>query len=925
MNRVDGGSRAARNARNARSAGTARPARAVAQDRCALARRRPTRRPSSTSPRAAAARRSRARRATRSTDGAALLARVIDVCFAVERADDGTFRFGPEEPPWACDETVDLEGAIDELGRLVEEWREIQAVIPSLDCRIRSPTSSASRSSTVDRERWQLIVSLDGRRSVRDLVRKTNRPVLDVCHAILALVDAGAVNVGPPPAAPVAARPNRAPAARRCDAAVEPEAPYGPGVESPHPGPNGHGSTSERERRSRRKGPLPQRLLRPARRLTRLRGVLPTRTSARRRRNGWSRPWTRFGASVTRVARERDPIQPTTESADTACSRGGRGGGTVVGRNATRVAADRRRPADRGPARRGARRADAVPASRSAGCSSSRARSPRPSSCARSPARSASSSSTSTTAPSTARSRRSSPSRSPAATRRSRSAGRTASSSSRWPTRRTSSRSTTSAPSPAPRSAPSSRPPSQIIETIERFFRVDGEVDEVMQAATDEADEDDRSRRASREVVEDAPIVKFVNLLVNQAVGDRASDIHVEPTESDLRIRFRIDGVLHEVMRSPRSIQAGVISPPQGHGRHQHRRAPHPAGRPHHDEGQRPQHRPARRDPADRVRREGRHAHPRQGPGDAQARGPRLPARGARRGSRRRYTQAVRHDPRDRPDRFGQVDDAVRDAQPAERRPTATSSPSRTRSSTGCPASTRCRSTRRPGSRSRARCARSCAPTPTSSSSVRSATRRPRSSRIEAALTGHLVLSTLHTNDAASTPMRLVEMGVEPFLVDERARLRRRAAPRPQALRQVQGAVPADRGRARRRRAGRPRSSTAASGRRCTGRSGARSCGRTGYRGRFGIHEVMVDVGGDRAADHRAPFVRRHPEGRVDAGHVVDALRRPAQGRPWARPRSKRSSGSSRDAPYVGARAIVSVLLQRGACDADTQVSPTSR
>ena len=36
---------------------------------------------------------------------------------------------------------------------------------------------------------------------------------------------------------------------------------------------------------------------------------------------------------------------------------------------------------------------------------------------------------------------------------------------------------------------------------------------------------------------------------------------------------------------------------------------------------------------------------------------------------------------------------------------------------------------------------------------------------IEAALTGHLVLSTLHTNDAASTPLRLVEMGVEPFLV----------------------------------------------------------------------------------------------------------------------------------------------------------------
>ena len=61
-------------------------------------------------------------------------------------------------------------------------------------------------------------------------------------------------------------------------------------------------------------------------------------------------------------------------------------------------------------------------------------------------------------------------------------------------------------------------------------------------------------------MVEDAPIVKFVNLLITQAIQDRASDIHLEPAEHDLRVRFRIDGVLHEVMRSPKSIQSGVIS-----------------------------------------------------------------------------------------------------------------------------------------------------------------------------------------------------------------------------------------------------------------------------------------------------------------------------------------------------------------------------
>ena len=100
--------------------------------------------------------------------------------------------------------------------------------------------------------------------------------------------------------------------------------------------------------------------------------------------------------------------------------------------------------------------------------------------------------------------------------------------------------------------------PTELAATIDRYFRVDAEVDTVAQAAADEySDNEDLS--SVSEVIEDAPIVKFVNLLITQAVNDRASDIHVEPTEHDLRIRFRIDGVLHEVMRSPRSIQAGVI------------------------------------------------------------------------------------------------------------------------------------------------------------------------------------------------------------------------------------------------------------------------------------------------------------------------------------------------------------------------------
>jgi type IV pilus assembly protein PilB len=65
---------------------------------------------------------------------------------------------------------------------------------------------------------------------------------------------------------------------------------------------------------------------------------------------------------------------------------------------------------------------------------------------------------------------------------------------------------------------------------------------------------------ADKNADQNAPIVRFVNLLISQAIQDRASDIHIEPTESDLRIRFRIDGVLHESQHAPKAAQAEIIS-----------------------------------------------------------------------------------------------------------------------------------------------------------------------------------------------------------------------------------------------------------------------------------------------------------------------------------------------------------------------------
>ncbi|HXP33629.1 MAG TPA: ATPase, T2SS/T4P/T4SS family [Acidimicrobiales bacterium] len=100
---------------------------------------------------------------------------------------------------------------------------------------------------------------------------------------------------------------------------------------------------------------------------------------------------------------------------------------------------------------------------------------------------------------------------------------------------------------------------ASIVAAIDKYHRLDTDAESISaQAASSFEAEDDLT--SVREVTEDAPIVKLVNLLITQAVQDRASDIHIEPSEHDLRVRYRIDGVLHEVMRPPKNIQSGIIS-----------------------------------------------------------------------------------------------------------------------------------------------------------------------------------------------------------------------------------------------------------------------------------------------------------------------------------------------------------------------------
>lgn len=99
-----------------------------------------------------------------------------------------------------------------------------------------------------------------------------------------------------------------------------------------------------------------------------------------------------------------------------------------------------------------------------------------------------------------------------------------------------------------------------VAAAIDRYCRADSELDELQDELGDVNDTASEMMGASSGLEDDAPIVRFVNLLITQAILDRASDIHIEPGEKDLAIRYRIDGVLHEMQKAPRASAAGVVS-----------------------------------------------------------------------------------------------------------------------------------------------------------------------------------------------------------------------------------------------------------------------------------------------------------------------------------------------------------------------------
>ncbi|MFC2071414.1 GspE/PulE family protein [Chloroflexota bacterium] len=101
-----------------------------------------------------------------------------------------------------------------------------------------------------------------------------------------------------------------------------------------------------------------------------------------------------------------------------------------------------------------------------------------------------------------------------------------------------------------------------IQEMIDLNYKVGGEIEEQLsqiptryQRARKVAES-----RVSAEAIAQAPVVRAIDLLIKQAVRDRASDIHIEPQEDKLRVRYRIDGILHEIMSLPLSVHPPLLS-----------------------------------------------------------------------------------------------------------------------------------------------------------------------------------------------------------------------------------------------------------------------------------------------------------------------------------------------------------------------------
>ena len=101
--------------------------------------------------------------------------------------------------------------------------------------------------------------------------------------------------------------------------------------------------------------------------------------------------------------------------------------------------------------------------------------------------------------------------------------------------------------------------PRQISEGIENSYmeKMFRDIDDLQ---TEDVADEDLEIADLQKMAREALVIKLVNLILHQAIQERASDVHIEPLEKQLRVRYRIDGVLHEASSPPRHLHAAIVS-----------------------------------------------------------------------------------------------------------------------------------------------------------------------------------------------------------------------------------------------------------------------------------------------------------------------------------------------------------------------------
>lgn len=98
--------------------------------------------------------------------------------------------------------------------------------------------------------------------------------------------------------------------------------------------------------------------------------------------------------------------------------------------------------------------------------------------------------------------------------------------------------------------------PSNIKNTLHRYH-ANLEDDTVITKLSEKKNKEDKDLKKQ---AEELPIINIVNSILEHAIYEGASDIHIEPTEKELSVRYRIDGILHDVMSLPKNVQEGIIA-----------------------------------------------------------------------------------------------------------------------------------------------------------------------------------------------------------------------------------------------------------------------------------------------------------------------------------------------------------------------------